>query len=437
MPRLLHRILLSILLPTLLPAMVTAQEADARPQAQDQKQAVEEHGWRRVQLPVRKGGISALTLCRGIFDAYGLDGKQLSFKDRKLPVDSLISRLMLYGLEKGLKGKLDVRRKNNGKTIEFLIKEGSLSSGRRAAKKKILQALSAWTGEDLISRQFRLMVPDDLTSVKTLVILVHGLDSRPGFFDDLATHLESKGHRTGRYSYPNDDSISDSSKALSDKLRQLSKSHKDLEFVLIAHSMGGVLCREVVEDPKLQVDRIRAVAFLGTPHHGSYLSAYRSILDLRDNIRGGLTAKALLDTWRDGFGEAGHDLWPGSPYLKKLARLPRNPKVRYLNILGNKAPFSRDSLDKLAAQAEKLLAKSRWGRLILPRALEALEDLRELETGKGDCAVALARGHLEGVPEKILPLDHISLAKRKGILTPELAPDSHPAYRALLTFLKP
>ena len=430
-----HLLLIPALL--LLPRFASTQQATTRPAKAATRPAEDPEDWRRVRVPIQGGSISALAFCRALFDAYGMDGSQLAFKDREIPVDGFVPRLVLHGLEKGLDGMLDVRRRNGGKTFEFLIKEGSLSRGRRAAKKKILQALSAWTGEDLVSRQYRLITPKDLTGVETLVILVHGLDSRPGFFDDLATFLESKGYRTARYAYPNDDRISDSAKALSGKLRDLALDHQEMEFALIGHSMGGILCRELVENPKLQVDQVRAVAFLGTPHRGSYLSAWRSALDLRDNVRGGLTAEAFLDTWRDGFGEAGHDLWPGSAYLKQLARRPRNPKVRYLNILGNKAPFSRDALDEFTATTERLLRKSRWGRLVLPRAHEAFGDLRELESGKGDCAVALARGHLDGVPEKILPLDHVSLAKRKGILTGSLAADSHPAWRALLEFLRP
>ncbi len=209
-----------------------------------------------------------------------------------------------------------------------------------------------------------------------------------------------------------------------------------MDFVLIAHSMGGLLCRALVEDPDLQSAGVEAVAFLGTPHQGSYLSAYRSVLDLRDNIQGGFTAKALLDTWRDGFGEAGHDLWPGSEFLQGLAKRPRNPKVRYLNLLGNQAPFSRESLDKLSTNAKALLEKRTLGRLFLPKAMEALSDLRELETRKGDCAVAIVRGHLEGVPEKILPLDHAGLVKLKGFLSPRQSPDSHPAWQQLLRFLR-
>lgn len=393
--------------------------------------------WRKVQVPIEQGEISLLVLCRGVFDAYGMDGKQLDFKDHRLPVDSFTSRLLLYGLEKSMKGSLELRRRDEGKTFELAIQKGTLSKGRRAAKKKILQALSRMTGEDLIARQYRLSLPAKIDSLKQLVILVHGLDSRAELFDELATFLESKGHPCARYSYPNDDRISESAARLSAKLKKLAARHEDMRFVLIGHSMGGLLCRELIEEPALYPPRVQSVAFLGTPHQGSYLSPWRSLLDLRDTIRGGFRAQALLDTWRDGFGEAGYDLWPGSTWLQAVAARPRNPKVRYLNILGNRAPLTHESLEKLATRAKQILNKTRGGRLILPKATRALSDLRELEQGKGDCAVALVRGHLEGVPEKILPLDHIALVRLSGILTPRQKPDSHPAWQLLLEFLAP
>ncbi len=431
-----YRMLYTALLVSFLPLIALTQSkpgntVQSRPAEQTEKQDV----WRRVQVPIQKGEISVLDLCRGVFDAYGMDGKQLIFKDHMIPVDTFTSRLLLYGLEKSMKGKLLLRRKNGGKTFVLSVQRGTLSDGRRAAKKKILQALSRMTGEDLIARQYRLTVPAKLANVQQLIILVHGLDSRSDFLDDLATFLESKGHVCARFSYPNDDRIPESAAQLSGKIQELAGKHKDMSFVLIGYSMGGLLCRELVENPKLYPAQVKAVAFLGTPHQGSYLSAYRSIFDLRDIIKGGFTAKVLLDTWRDGFGEAGHDLWPGSMYLKGVAKRPRNPHVRYLNLLGNKAPLSRESLDKIAASAKAMLEKSSWSRLILPKALKALSDLRELEKDKGDCAVALVRGHLEGVPEKILPLDHISLVKLRGILTPKQSPESHPAYSLVLSFL--
>ncbi len=164
-----------------------------------------QEAWRSIRVPILDGKISTLALCRGTFDVYGMDGKQLSFKDRRIPVDTLTSRLLLYGLEKSLSGRLAFHRKDDGRTFVLAIKKGSFSSGRRAAKKRLLQALSRLTGEDLVARQYRLLLPEKLAGVRRLIILVHGLDSRPELFDDLATFLEKQGYTCARYSYPNPD----------------------------------------------------------------------------------------------------------------------------------------------------------------------------------------------------------------------------------------
>lgn len=116
----------------------------------------------------------------------------------------------------------------------------------------------------------------------------------------------------------------------------------------------------------------------------------------------------------DGLGEASGDLTPGSPFLRRLNARPRNPRARYSVILGNKGFLTEAELAALREALRQAGEKNRIVRFLGNDTLRVLADLDEVIVGKGDGAVSLARGRLEGVKDTVvLPFDHLDITTEK------------------------
>src|SRR6266487_3223240 len=98
------------------------------------------------------------------------------------------------------------------------------------------------TGADLVRCDTgRWLTPQDLTA--PLVICVHGFTSHGRYMVELARHVE--GHRfiAALFNYDSYLGIDQASADLSDRLRLLIKNLTNHSFVLIGHSMGGLVAR--------------------------------------------------------------------------------------------------------------------------------------------------------------------------------------------------
>ncbi len=233
------------------------------------------------------------------------------------------------------------------------------------------------------------------------------------------------------FNYPNDDAIQPSAEALAKKLAAYPK----LEFHLVVHSMGGLVARCMLENKKLDPGNVKTLIMLGTPNHGSQVSDLRSALELvqvADKLIMGQKDihEALLSTLVDGFGEAGYDLRPNSPLLLRLNQQPRNNKVKYHLVLGNRAPLAAAQVETLGQNILAFVDKTPGAQIYRQRLARFLGDLDELVMGKGDGAVSLKRGKLQGVEAKVVEQDHLGLLKTGSDTSPA------PAYAAVKLWLQ-
>jgi triacylglycerol esterase/lipase EstA (alpha/beta hydrolase family) len=108
---------------------------------------------------------------------------------------------------------------------------------------------------------------------RPLVVIVHGYNSKPEEFDAFRGRLRTAGLACAVFSYQNDAAVDFSGRQLASALQALERQNPGRRVALVAHAMGGLLSRVVIEDPDMagvgDVDQLITVA---TPNHGSNLA---------------------------------------------------------------------------------------------------------------------------------------------------------------------
>lgn len=256
-----------------------------------------------------------------------------------------------------------------------------------------------------------------------VVLLVHGLDEPGSLWNGLAPELASRGLCTVRVSYPDDQALDASSLALLHAVEEL-HARGVQRLSIVAHSMGGLLARDLLTRPDAyageclhpanlpSVDRLITIA---TPNSGSELARFRIVLEINQRIaRYRADPRATLrDLLRneDGHGEAGHDLLPGSAFLTRLNARPFPTGVG-VTIIAAKwlCPQSSEVTELLRGPVvRRVLGQARTDA--------ALEEFSELTDLVGDGVVPMDSACLPGAEDVvILEGDHRSLLQARTIM---------------------
>jgi len=185
---------------------------------------------------------------------------------------------------------------------------------------------------------------ENAPAVDRMIVLIHGLDDPGHVWMNLQPTLLEHDYTVGRFEYPNDQSIADST-ALLAKVLSVLKQRGVQRVDLVAHSMGGLVARDLLTSPEYPPDARPAVSQLimvGTPQHGSPMTHLRGFAELRDQftrtLDGDSDAPGLLGGLFDGAGEASIDLNPGSAFLTTLNDRPHPENIRYTLIAGRITP---------------------------------------------------------------------------------------------------
>jgi len=145
------------------------------------------------------------------------------------------------------------------------------------------------------------------------VVLIHGLDDPGKVWMSLAPTLSGRNVNVWLMRYPNDQPIVDSSAFAFSQMQRLSQLGVE-EVTLVAHSMGGLVSREMLTSPQIAyADAARArgvpwvtgLIMLAPPNHGSQMARFRMLSEVREQwvyaMEGGMN---LLRGIVDGAGEA-------------------------------------------------------------------------------------------------------------------------------------
>jgi pimeloyl-ACP methyl ester carboxylesterase len=248
---------------------------------------------------------------------------------------------------------------------------------------------------------------------KPLVLLLHGYNSTPQRNGALLKPLRKRGYPCAVFAFPNDQDLVASASLLSRDLKKFSRRHAGRDVVLITHSMGGLVARECVENPLLDPGNVERLIMIAPPSRGTLVAHLAVCADVWEHglfRRGGGCLVRLKDSVIDGLAEAADDLQPGSPFLKRLNRRPRNPRVQYSLFVGTRGRIREREL-----VAFRTLVRSTMGNLpglrTTARKLDRwLGNMDEVVDGKGDGVVALKRALVPGIDDVVvLPFGHLSV----------------------------
>jgi pimeloyl-ACP methyl ester carboxylesterase len=253
-----------------------------------------------------------------------------------------------------------------------------------------------------------LHLPDDFRPDAHTILFVHGLESRAEQFDRFRQAARNWGVQALVFDYPNDGPIAWSGDRLSDDLKSLAAKYPTLRVAIVAHSMGGLLCRYSLETPGKQPSCVTDLFLLGAPNAGTSFSGIQPAMELfletfsKDVPRWG--------TIQDGLGEAAADLRPDSEFLKALnARKRPVAGVTYHVVAGRKGLVPKSVL--AAAQ----LAAAKVDNKDLRDPLVAILKSPEFQDGLGDGVVTIESALLTGVESRqTFELNHLQLVSLPG-----------------------
>lgn len=251
------------------------------------------------------------------------------------------------------------------------------------------------------------------------VILVHGLDDPGIIWKTLAPVLANQGYSVWLLTYPNDQPIGDSSIFFAEELRRLASKKGVKQISVVCHSMGGLVTREMLTNTKIgyaemekkgQVPQVNQFIMVGTPNHGSSLSLFRIVTEIRDQV---VTANNEGYLWLqsifDGLGEAGIELLPDSVFLRELNERPLPEGCRMLIIAGVMSPPEKDELKLLFNKLLQALPGSTQ-----PTVSRIFPAVKKIQNEVGDGLVSVASARLAGVPFRQVQGTHVSIIRNLG-----------------------
>lgn len=406
------------------------------------------------ELPLTDGSVDlAALLCEGLRSAGITPTQQLRSQSWPVDVTSALGRLQLRAIDKLTDSIITVNATSD--TARVTIDKTKLRRSADASRGWLNDLLESGAPPTKPFGMFVINEDDTITSWKNAdfesapqraIILVHGLDDPGWMWDDMIDALQGEKYETiVRFEYPNDGPISEAADLLAMELRAMRAAGVE-RVDLVAHSMGGLVCRDVLTRPAYyngdgaghsrgqagvqsggqsggdqKFPAVDHLIMLGTPNHGSHLARMRAVTEWQEQItRASSGTGHLLGSLRDGDGEAAIDLAPGSQFLRRLNDRPLPAHTKITSVAGRMSPISEDDAQELVDRLEKIAASD-----LAPSWLrEWLDDAQALPVrlmvggmidGVGDGAVTLESTRLDGVEDYVVvDANHISMIVNTG-----------------------
>ena len=382
-----------------------------------------------IRIRAEQGRVAWADVLRGLARARGYDDSALEgvLPGGKFKVTGVRASLIRAGLNRALRPHVhfsaELAPQEGGEPgLVISVDRAALLASQRRFTKQLREAMRVKRSDGNAVRYGLVLDErsDHAAPGRRLVVYVHGLNSAPQSGEALLATVQKAGFPCGSFRYPNDQPIADSAKLLADELAALAKRDPDRRVSLVTHSMGGLVARAAIEDPQLDPGNVRQLIMIAPPNHGSALARFSFGLDVSEHLRRhGSRQQTRQQTRRmyalieDGLSEAAVDLNPSSQFLKKLNDRGRNAAVQYTIFLGDRAPLSGAELALLRKRVAKTGQRSRWVGFFGPRVDRWLDDLDEVVDGKGDGAVAVQRGRLQGVDDVVvLDFSHTGVLRK-------------------------
>ncbi|MBC9252739.1 hypothetical protein A9179_20940 [Pseudomonas alcaligenes] len=239
-------------------------------------------------------------------------------------------------------------------------------------------AQGAWQPLDFLSEVgYGLYLLEPWDAHKEPIVLLHGINSSPTIWRELAAGIDRSRFQLLLFHYPSGLPLNNSAYLLSEALRDVQLRFAPTRLHLFAHSMGGLVARRTVQllEPGGGAEPLCLLLTLATPW-GGHPSAATGV------------SRVPLDVpvWRD--------MAPGSPYLQQLFAKPLDEHIRQWQLVayaGNSrmiaqpndgtVPLASELLPAAQDEAERLylveenhtgIMHSARSQALLQRALDSL-----------------------------------------------------------------
>ncbi|MGF1582738.1 MAG: esterase/lipase family protein [Gemmataceae bacterium] len=374
---------------------------------------------KRVTIQASGGLVSTTAVLNALGKIEGYDAAAFTelLPSGSFRIDTRWTPVSVWGWNQVLPDGIRVEVTPGTKAVEpklmILVDRAKLQSSRRRTHRQVRE-LVAWAGLGPKS-QLSICDPALLTGLRgkrDLVVVLHGYQDKSTSATGLVGYLKTRGFAVATVDYPNDQPIIDSAKGISDGLKQLRSRFPGVRVRVVAHSMGGLVMRRMVEDPELDPGIVSQLIMVATPNQGSEIAVLGGSLEVWEHVcdaEESVGLKTLFNMVSDGANEASEDLRPGSIFLRKLNACKRNRKVLYSVIVGRAGVLEKNDLRTL----QGLVATAKQNRIVRffgPTLDRILAHPEALLRGKGDGAVSLTSGRLEGVKDEVvLAIDHCAL----------------------------
>jgi pimeloyl-ACP methyl ester carboxylesterase len=362
-------------------------------------------GTRSVEVPINPAGeVQVAEIVARLAQASGVVLKQ--------PVGSLT--LSTQGLARSLTRTL--LSETLGSEVEITFRPGQmivniddriLAPDRRAEWQRRLRELAGRATEASKRRALYGMRalpsyrPND--PARPTICLVHGLNSSSGGFVHMIPWLEAAGYGIVIYDYPFNRRLSESCTAFARDWAAFRRQTRDpLAWSIVAHSMGALLARSLVEDDATWARDVNSMVLIAPVNQGSDLARVQTVFQLFDglqsiNDKNTIRAMAHLS---DGLGQAAQDMLPRSAFLTSLNRRSRRQGLPYHIVAGDRGLLTRDARAQIEGRVDLFNRNAGlFGKLTQAAMSDLPEILDELTDGTGDGCVAVARVRLEGVTD--------------------------------------
>jgi pimeloyl-ACP methyl ester carboxylesterase len=375
-------------------------------------------GERIVEIPIGKGGeVQVAQIIARLAEASGVVLDEPA-AELKLSTQGLARGLTKTLLAEALGSEVAIRFRPDA--MVMAIDSGLLGPDRRGEWLRRLRALSDRAGEASRRRaaygmraleSFR---PND--PGRPTICLVHGMNSSSGGFVHMIPWLEEAGYGIVVYDYPFNRHLDESCAEFAREWGAFRRRVQDkLPWTIVAHSMGGLLARALIEDDSSWARDVSSLVLIAPVNQGSHMARVQMVRQLMNGltaVSGKNTTKAMMSL-SDGLGQAAQDLLPGSAFLKSVNRRIRREGVSYHILAGDRGFLTREGRAQLQAQFDLVTqAGGILGRVTKIAAGDLSDLLDELCDETGDGCVTVAATRLEGVADhKTIHANHAELIR--------------------------
>lgn len=152
---------------------------------------------------------------------------------------------------------------------------------------------------------------------KPMILLVHGINGSPRDFEAMLDKIDTSAFKVALFHYPSGISLDDNAYMLAQTMNELQIRTPGQSYVLIAHSMGGLVAKRFIElqEQSGRSDLIDRFITISTPWDGHRAAA-----------AGAKHSPIVAPVWKD--------LAPGSRFIRELEQYALPPHLEYTMIFG-------------------------------------------------------------------------------------------------------